>query len=136
MKKLFLLSAICCILFSSFAFAEEYRISQVNYDIKGSGPKFIGATKKYALEQNVPVDTEKVFSSQEEVEQYVLDYIMRLNNTRNFETINVTYDYNPDFTVTLNVEVQDSFHMILIPYGRYDSNKGLVFKLKINFMFL
>lgn len=112
-------------------FAEGYSISEINYDIEGSGPKFIGATKKYALELNVPVDKTRVFATAEELDEYVLDYTMRLNNTRMFETIDVQYDVNAENKVTLNVAVKDSFHMIMIPYGRYDSNKGLVFKLKI-----
>lgn len=128
-KRIFLIAWL--VLSSVFIFAESYFISKINYDIEGSGPKFIGATKKYALELNVPVDKNRVFESKDELEEYILDYTMRLNNTRTFESIDVKYEINTDNSITLNVAVKDSFHMIIIPYGRYDSNKGLVLKLKI-----
>lgn len=118
------------IFFGSGLFAQNYKISNIDYEIKDCGLPFFGVTRKYALEKEVPVDFERVFTSKEELDSYIEDYKLRLNNTRAFETVEVSYKIENESEVLLSVKLTDSFHMLAIPYGRYDSNKGIVFKLK------
>ena len=79
--------------FTVFTFAEEktdkqpassYQITNVDYSITGCGPKFLGTTKPYAIENNVSINKNKIFKSVSELENYIKDYELRLNNTRAF----------------------------------------------------
>jgi len=131
MKKLL---ASILLLFSSFLFAEAYKISKVEYTIEGCGWQIFSKTKEYALELNVPVDTQKTFNSKEELYLYLTEYNQRLENTRAFETItiNPVFENEKDdfFNVNLQVYVKDSFHLLAVPYPKYDSNTGFNLKLK------
>ncbi len=134
MKKSFLLTLLLFLLISSGIYSQQYQISQVEYSIQGCGAKIFGTTQDYALAQQVPVDTKKVFNSQEELETYILDYKTKLNNLRAFEEIEVNYDFEETDTlilVKLKIFVKDSFHLFAIPGPKYDSNTGLILKLKI-----
>ena len=134
MKKSFLLTLLLFFIISSGIYSQQYQISQVEYSIQGCGAKIFGTTQDYALAQQVPVDTKKVFNSQEELETYISDYKTKLNNLRAFEEIEVNYDFEETDTlilVKLKIFVKDSFHLFAIPGPKYDSNTGLILKLKI-----
>ena len=114
---------------SVFSFAEKYRINQVNYDINGM-------TKQYALERNIEIDKKRIFENYEELNLYIENLRQLFNNERNLESsvIYTKYDSVPDedgiTTVILNISTQDSKHFLLVPYPKYNSNDGLVLKLK------
>ena len=67
-----------------FSQTTTYKIKQVNYNLTGCGPKFLGSTKPFALDKNVEVNKNKIFDTQEELDSYIKDYELRLNNTRVF----------------------------------------------------
>lgn len=142
---------------SSVLFADVYKIRQVNYKINGSDWKIMAKTKEYALDQKVPVDKNKLFSTEEKVKEYISDYKLKLESLRAFDTINITYNIEPyevseDSTfeidgkmigilpnedgkciinlVDITVEAQDSFHLLVVPYPKYNSNTGTEIKLK------
>lgn len=135
MKKYLLSLAI--FLLSANLFATTYKIKQVNYELSPSSWKFLGTTKEYAITSNVPVDTNKVFSSKEEFDQYYEDFKTRLKNTRAFDSIEVNFTNQKDSEVkdqeliTISVQTVDSVHMLPVPYFKFNSNDGGVFKLKI-----
>ena len=106
------------------------KITKVNYNIEGSGAKFFGVTQDYVLAREVPVDTKTDFPDEQTLNIYIEDYKKKLNNLRAFEKIEVTYEIIEN-DITLNVYVKDSFHLFAIPGPKYDSNTGLIFKLKI-----
>ena len=127
MKKLPLILALFLALsFTVFGL----QITKVNYNIQGCGAKIFGVTQDYVLARAVPVDTKTVFPDEATLNLYLDDYKKKLNNLRAFETIEVTYEIEQN-DVTLNVNVKDSFHLFAIPGPKYDSNTGLIFKLKI-----
>ncbi len=127
MKKL-LLSLVLLLFLPLAAFCLQ--ISKVNYNIQGCGAKIFGVTQDYVLAREVPVDTKTDFPDEAALQLYLEDYKKKLNNLRAFETIEVTYEI-ADNDITLNVNVKDSFHLFAIPGPKYDSNTGLIFKLKI-----
>ncbi len=132
MKKLFILTAL--LFFCSFSFAKSYKIEKVDYTIKGCGARIFGQTQDYVLARQVPVDTKTVFQDEQALDTYIQDYIKRLNNLRAFETIDVQYEEISEtepIELKLLVNVQDSFHLFAIPGPKYDSNTGLILKLKI-----
>ncbi len=106
------------------------KITKVNYNIQGCGARIFGVTQDYVLAKEVPVDTKTEFPDEVTLNLYLEDYKKKLNNLRAFETIDVTYEIIEN-DVTLNVSVKDSFHLFAIPGPKYDSNTGLIFKLKI-----
>ena len=119
----------------NFCFCEAYKISAVYYDITSCELKFLGTTRQYSLEQNVNVDKNQIFETVEELDNYIDDYRQRLHNLRAFETINVSYYISETQTenfipVILQVHVTDSIHLLAVPYIKYDSNTGLILKLK------
>lgn len=141
MKKFlaFFVSSFIC-LCSIFAF--EYKIRDVEYDITGCGYKIFGQTQPYSLSKQVPVDKKTIFANQAELENYIKDYTKKLQNLRAFETIQVDYNVLTEQetideenlepqAVKLIVTVKDSFHLFGIPGPKYDSNTGLILKLKI-----
>ena len=91
MKKLSLVLVFFFTL--TFLNAVEYKIENINYNLQPSSWDFLPVTKQYALEQQVVVDYNKVFASQEELDKYVQDYEARLKNTRAFEEIQIKTEY-------------------------------------------
>ena len=132
MKKLFAL--LCCIFLCSIITAQGYIIKEVEYNITGCGAKIFGQTQDYVLERQAPVDKTKVFEDITEIAAYIDDYTKKLNNLRAFDSIDVSWniiDQEEPCGIKLIVTVKDSFHLFAIPGPKYDSNTGLIFKLKI-----
>ncbi len=138
MKRLFLTAAFFLLAFETFA--SSYRISKVEYDIDGM-------TKVYALEQNIPVDKKRIFSTKEELDSYVEDLKQSYLNQRNFESAEIEYeiytllDFSEDSVteanveneiteITLRVALKDSRHLLVLPYPKYSSSSGFTLKLK------
>lgn len=133
MKKFF--TSVFFILISCFVFAEQYQITNVEYNIS-SNNSFLGKTQPYALEKEVPVNKNEVFNSQYELNQYINDLSQKIKNTRAFDSVEVLPSFgeaelNNITPVTLTINVLDSLHLFMIPGPKYDSNSGLSLKLKI-----
>ena len=135
MKKVF--AALFCTFLSFVVYSYEYQITDVKYDITGCGAKIWGKTQDYVLNNEVSVNKKKVFETEEDFLEYIEDYKQRLVNTRAFEEINVDYSVTEPDTqtnicnVTLFVTVKDSFRLFVIPGPKYDSNSGLILKIKL-----
>lgn len=132
---------ITSLIFSQEQFQEiqndfKYQISNVNYEVKSSSLSFLGKTKPYAINLNEPIDKKRIFQSKEELNLYLKDYELRLNNLRAFDTIIISQSFSlPEDSqtvvpVTVNIKVNDSIHIIALPYPSYNSNDGFKFKLK------
>ena len=116
-----------------FASAEKFQIKNVDYS--GDGAFGVGKTSPYAISITVEVNKKRVFESEEAFLAYYKDYEKRLWNTRCFSEVEVTYTYddadeNGVRAVNLFVYTKDAIHIIAMPYPKYDSNSGFVFKLK------
>lgn len=134
-------------------FAQGFKIEKVEYEISGQ-------TQEKFLRNAVKIDTEKTFSSKDELDSYIDDCKTRLLNLRIFSDVNieieenslpeesdvlvaenplasdVTVELNPidsaDFTpVCLKIHTEDSKHFLLLPYPKYSSNDGAVLKIKM-----
>ena len=141
MKKL--LTSVIFFLITGFLFCAEYKIETVKYDLKSSSWGFLMSTNEYALEQKVSVDKNKIFESEEDLIKYIQDYELRIKNTRAFESVSVKTEYGKPASkesyipVTVYVNTVDSIPVLAVPYPKYNSNDGFIFKLKIkdmNFM--
>lgn len=153
MKKVF--SAFLILIFSCLVWAESYQIKEVTYNTVGCGAAFFSYTKPYAIEKNIIINKKRIFASEEELTEYLKDFELKLYSLRAFETIDLDYSItkNPDFSeqsqkkdqnehlekksisaqnlVYVTVSTKDSFHLLGVPYPKYDSNTGTVVKLKI-----
>ena len=147
MKKI--LSAFCAVFCTLGVWAETYQIKEVNYNTQGCGAAFFSYTKPYAIEKNISANKKRIFESEDDLAEYLKDYELKLYSLRAFETINIDYSItkNPDYSdndenlphassipqnfVTLTVNTKDSFHLLGVPYPKYDSNTGTKVKLKI-----
>ena len=131
------LALLCLIFTSTFIFAQEYKIDNVIYELNPSSWEFLGTTKQYALEQAVSIDYNKVFKTREEFDKYVKDLETRIHNTRAFQTIEIKVQEGKPASkespvpVTLTIITTDSIHLLGVPYPKYNSNDGFIFKLKI-----
>lgn len=142
MKRFYIVIAF--LLSISAAYSNQYKITDVDYNIKG-------ITRKYVLDTKIPVDKNRIFKSEDELISYIDDYTQKLENTRTFESIEVDFivDEQPvDFTtnaetenleslycVHLKVATKDSSHLLALPYGKTtptgDSGQNIVVKFKI-----
>ncbi len=112
----------------TFSFSEKYKISEVTYELEG--------TREKDLERTVPLDSDKIFESKEEFEEYLSDFRQRLVNTRCFQEVKLESTEEKDeddetIRITLSVKATDSKHLLVLPYPKYDSNDGLVLKIKV-----
>ena len=127
--KRFIISA--AVLFSAAVciYASSYRITDITYSIAGkTNPKLI--------QRDIPVDTKTVFHDESALVKYIDDYKQQLFNTRFFEEVIIDYivsppDENDACTVSISASLKESFHLLAMPYYKYDSNNGSVFKIKV-----
>ncbi|WP_407429155.1 POTRA domain-containing protein, partial [Treponema sp.] len=120
--------------FSFSLFSERYQISDVSYTLD--------KTREQDLRRVVSVNTEKIFESKEELDSYLADLRQRLMNTRAFDDVQLEAEYEQPESedinnVLLNINAKDSKHLLILPYPKYDSNNGLIFKIKakdVNFL--
>ncbi|OJF77666.1 MAG: hypothetical protein BKP49_01425 [Treponema sp. CETP13] len=116
-------------LFSSFIFAEKYKITSFEYNITGR-------TKEYPLNSKITIDTDTIFLSTEELNAYLESLKQEFLNQRVLESTKIEPQFeNPqDITepiqVHLLITIVDSWNFIAFPYPLYDSNDGFSAKLK------
>mgnify|MGYP002625682952 FL=1 len=123
--------AIFCFLFPVFsAYSERYQISDVTYTLE--------KTREQDVRRTVPVDTEKIFESKEDLNSYLADLEQRLMNTRAFDSVEIETTDDTDYTdetkitqISLHISAQDTKSLLILPYPKYDSNDGLIFKVKV-----
>lgn len=132
MKKLF---AFFLFILPFYLTAQTYHIKNVNYFIDSTGTIGIGRTSEYALSQAVPVDSFSVFSTEDELQDYIKKLFQELQNTRAFDQIEITYsiletiEFNNE--VNLEIHVKDTSHLLALPHViGYNSNEGWNPKLK------
>ena len=106
-----------------------YQITDVQYDIKG-------ITKQYPLSRAVPIDTARIFSSQESLQEYVAQLEQRFKNIRTIASVRIHTEYDANSSVelipvTLKIAVTDTWNFVAIPYPSFDSNTGFQMKLKM-----
>ena len=126
-KKIFSITMLfLCTIISIFA--DNYKIEKVNYELSG-------LTRKQSLKSKIPVDTTKIFTSEDELNKYLLDLQKQIFNTRFFDSVSVevtsiepSKDYNQ---VSILIKTKDTWNIIALPYPSYDSNSGLKIRLKI-----
>ena len=139
-KSKFKISLILLVTLVSSAFAENYKITKVEYNISG-------ISKEQYVDQKIHVSKKPVFKSKEELEKYIAELRQRYVNLRLFEEINVEYEtQNPDLSssnsdadesaekatpVVLKVSLQDSSNFVAFPYYKYSSDDGHVIKAKM-----
>lgn len=140
MKKV-LLVLLSSLLVSFFAFSQSYKICDSDYDIKGIGFSFLGKTKPYSLKTKFPLDYKKIFKSEDELLVYLSDYEKSLISSRFFDTVEIEYEYgdvqvaendleNDMIPVKVYINLQDSHHLLVMPYPKLSTNTGITFKLK------
>lgn len=143
MKKFFMQILFFAFICTSI-FAEKYQICDYEINIDKKGSKLMGVTRKNSVLRNFPIDRKTVFESNEEFENYIKNYKQNLINSRAFETVEVLYEtmivqnsielsseFNEEIKkIILKINLLDSSHFLLMPYGKYSSNTGLTIKLK------
>lgn len=114
-------------------FSQSYKISDAQFSIKGAGFKFLGTTKEYSVLSNYPLDKKTVFKTEEELNTYIKNYKSQLESSRIFDSVQIDYETaaSDDISeVTLLIKLEDSHHLVFMPYPKYSSNDGLSLKLK------
>ena len=119
---------ICFVFCLVFSWSESFKIGQVEYEISG-------ITMKSALEREVPIDTNRIFNSEEELNQYLIGLEGKFTNLRVFDAVEISItsiEKKDDYSnVSILVYIKDSWNIMGMPYPSFDSNTGLKLKLKI-----
>ena len=148
------------ILLSFFLFFPFYAQSETFYQISDVSYE-LDKTREKDLKRVVLLDTERIFKSRQELESYLQDLHQRLMNTRAFQEVKIisplensneenhaglfeTENLNEEETslysetspdeikkISLKISAQDSKHLLILPYPKYDSNSGFIFKIKV-----
>lgn len=114
---------------------QTYQIAAVNYDIKG-------LIRQYPLSQAVPIDTVRIFDSEEALQHYINDLEQRFKNIRVIQSVRIDTKYGDSdssaiIPVTLSISITNTWNFIAVPYPSFDSNSGFQVKLKLqDFNFL
>ena len=128
--RIYMLLIIITLLFIIPCFSENtYKIADVKYDISG-------LTREYVLSQKLDIDTNDIFNSQEELNEYINVIKQNLENQRVIEEYEVAQSFSePDseglISVYLTIKTKDSINFVIVPYPKYDVNTGFELKLKI-----
>lgn len=109
--------------------AQSYQITAVNYNIKG-------LTQKHPLSQAVPIDTSRIFDSEEVMLRYLNNLEQQFKNIRVIQSVQIDTEYGAPnneavIPVTLTIAITDTWNFIVVPYPSFDSNSGFQLKLKM-----
>ena len=108
---------------------ETYVIRSVSYEIDGR-------TRPAVLAHRLDIEEERRFETRTMLEVYLEDKEQLLANQRTLANGTILPSYEQSSTeaevvyVDLEVRVEDTWNLILLPYGKYDSNEGLEISLK------
>ena len=88
------------------------------------------------MSKAVPIDTTRIFPDRSALETYLENILVQLKNQRVLEEASVSPSFGTEtedglIPVSVLVSTKDTWNIIALPYPKYDSNSGFVFKLKI-----
>lgn len=113
-----------------------FRIRDVHYEIDGH-------TRESVLRDYLDMHTGECFKSREEVQEFVDQKKQLIQNQRTLAGGDIDLRFEQDAEnsklvhVDIEVRVSDTWNYILLPYGKYDSNEGLLISLRArNYNFL
>lgn len=108
---------------------KKYQIVSVKYDMTGK-------TRENALKDVCKVDTDKVFKTQKQFDEYLSTLRVVLNNQRVFKEAEIQVSYGTVdkatgiIPVSLLYRTVDTWNIIAVPYPKYNSNTGAEVKVK------
>lgn len=107
----------------------KYKIGDINYTSKG-------ITKQSALKNSVEINTDMLFSSRKEVDDYSDNIVQQLMNKRIFDDVTKEGKENePDengiIKVDYDITVTESKNFLIFPKPNYSSNNGFELKIKL-----
>src|SRR6056297_2066294 len=146
-KKIGLLLLLALVLPLGFVAAEEPATeteateaaaeqSDGTYVIRNVTYRIDGRTRKEVLAYVLEIKPQSRFSTQTALQEYIADKEQVIANRRTLASGEILVSYerselDPDITyVDLRVKAEDTWNLVLLPYGKYDSNEGLQFSLK------
>ncbi len=107
--------------------ATLYRVEQVEFDVRGR-------TQEGVIKRLVQVYPGLEFTSQLELDLYIADREQELLNQRPLAEASIEYvmgaPENGVVPLSVLVQTQDSWNILVLPYFRYDSNDGLLLSLR------
>jgi len=95
-----------------------------------------GRTREKVLNNYLDFQTGERFESRVALEKYIAEKLQLIRNQRTLADGNIRTHYEPDpedpnlIHIDLEVSVSDTWNFILLPYGKYDSNEGLLISLR------
>ncbi|ADK83299.1 BamA/TamA family outer membrane protein [Sediminispirochaeta smaragdinae] len=127
MNRFFLM--ICVVLFTAPLFAQELpiKIGKIDYTIEGR-------TQERLLDDYLDFDKKRLFANEEELAAYLVGKSQELINLRILDTGSIEIsDLREEGDVRiadLAVYAEDTWNVVVLPYGKYDSNDGLLLSLR------
>ena len=92
-----------------------------------------GYTRTYIIEDICNLKTGEKIKGVSELEKYIHEKKQLLENTRNFDSINIEYSVGPkknsEYPVDLEINVKDSNNTIVFPQPEYSSKSGYDIRL-------
>lgn len=112
--KRYIFSIILFLIFG-VVFAQDYKISNVTYNIEG-------ITKIDYLNNEIYIDNQKIFNTKDEIESYILFIKQDLLNLRKFDSVEIltteSIDSNTELIhLDLVINIKEKSHFILAPYA-------------------
>jgi hypothetical protein len=109
--------------------------AQTRYSIRSISYEIDGRTKQYFIERLTDIHVGQEFPDQESLAALLEDRRQLLINERVLESAEIktmfaAADYSGLIPVDLVVATKDTFNIIGLPYGKYDSNTGLLLALR------
>jgi len=107
---------------------DGYRISPLRkYHIDG-------VTQKYILDNYLDFDEKRLFKTIAEIDEYITEKEQEIINQRIFDSGRIVYEIRknpegPDWII-MDIYVDDTWNIVVLPYGKYDSNDGLLLSLR------
>ena len=111
---------------STFTFSQSYIINSVDYEITGK-------TKKEYLETKLNIQVNQEFKTENDLNAYIEEIKQKLDNLRVIESYEILTEIilDENYFVNLIIKTTDTKNFIALPYPKYDSNEGLVLKIKL-----
>jgi len=131
-KEILLLTSLFLFFISPFhlraqAPSSGYVIESVQYHIEGR-------TWEYALAKKIDFKVGMTFPNKEELEEFLQDKQQLILNQRVLAEARITYTTTPrtDGSTGVHVDVftVDTWNLIILPYFKFDSNKGLLLSIR------